>query len=99
MVDTVVMFYDYLLRHESMENQLSEKLVKFVRDPGRNYRSFLHGIAENRMIKSHILKLPVPRIDNYTGRMAIRHTAPHIGFHIQRIIYFEVFFHNFFKSQ
>jgi len=62
MVDTVVMFYDYLLRHEGMENQLSEKLVKFIRDPGRNYRSFLHGIAENRMIKSHILKLPVPRM-------------------------------------
>lgn len=62
MVDTVVMFYGYLLRHEGMENQLSEKLVKFVRDPGRNYRSFLHGIAENRMVKSHILKLPVPRM-------------------------------------
>ncbi len=62
MVDTVVMFYDYLLRHEGMENQLSEKLVKFVRDPDRNYRSFLHGIAENRMIKSHILKLSVPRM-------------------------------------
>jgi integrase/recombinase XerD len=62
MIDTAVMFYDYLLRHEGMENQLSEKLVKFVRDPGRNYRSFLHGIAENRMIKSHILKLPVPRM-------------------------------------
>lgn len=62
MIDTVVMFYDYLLRHEGMENQLSEKLVKFVRDPGGNYRSFLHGIAENRMVKSHILKLPVPRM-------------------------------------
>ena len=62
MIDTVVMFYDYLLRREGMENQLSQKLVKFVRDPGRNYRSFLHGMAENRMIKSHILKLPVPRM-------------------------------------
>lgn len=62
MVDTVVMFYDYFLRHEGMENHLSEKLVKFIRDPGRNYRSFLHGIAENRMVKSHILRLPVPRM-------------------------------------
>lgn len=61
-VDTVVMFYDYLLRHDGMENRLSEKLVKFVRNPSRNYRSFLHGIAENRRIKSHILKLPVPRM-------------------------------------
>ncbi|MCD8395879.1 MAG: tyrosine-type recombinase/integrase [Lachnospiraceae bacterium] len=61
-IDTVVSFYDYLLRHEGMENRLSEMLVKFVRDPGKNYRSFLHGIAENRMVKSHILKLPVPRM-------------------------------------
>lgn len=62
MIDTVVAFYDYLLRHEGMENRLSEKLVKFIRDPGRNYRSFLHGIADSRKIKSHILKLPVPRM-------------------------------------
>lgn len=27
MIDTAVMFYDYLLRHEGMENQLSEKMV------------------------------------------------------------------------
>ncbi|MEI7478625.1 MAG: tyrosine-type recombinase/integrase [bacterium] len=61
-IDTTVMFYDYLLRHEGMENRLSEKLVKFVRDPGKSYRSFLHGIAEKRMIKSHILKLPIPKM-------------------------------------
>lgn len=61
-VDTVVMFYGYLVRHEEMENRLSERLVKFVREPGRNYKSFLHGIAENRAVKSHILKLPVPRM-------------------------------------
>lgn len=61
-VDTVVMFYGYLLRHEGMENHLSEKLVKFIRDPGKSHRSFLHGIAENRQVKSHILKLPVPRM-------------------------------------
>ena len=31
MIDTVVMFYDYLLRHDDMENLLSEKLMKFIR--------------------------------------------------------------------
>ena len=61
-IDTVVSFYDYLLRHEGMENRLPEMLVKFVHDPGKNYRSFLHGIAESHMVKSHILKLPVPRM-------------------------------------
>jgi integrase/recombinase XerD len=67
-IDTVVMFYDYLLRHEGMENRLSEKLVKFVKDPSRNYRSFLNGIADNRMIKSHILKLTIPRMQLRTIR-------------------------------
>jgi integrase/recombinase XerD len=61
-MDTVIMFYDYLLRREELENRLSEKLVKFVTTQGRNYRSFLYGIAENRAVKSHILKLPVPKM-------------------------------------
>jgi hypothetical protein len=44
MVNTVVMFYDYLLRHEGMKNQLPEKLVRFVRNPGRNYRASCMGL-------------------------------------------------------
>lgn len=61
-VDTVIAFYDYLMRHEGMGNALSEKLMKFVSTPGKNYRRFLYGIAENRQAKSHILKLPIPRM-------------------------------------
>lgn len=60
-VDTVVAFYDYLLRHEEYEGTMPQALVKFIRNPGRNYKSFLHGIAESRTVKSHILKLPVPQ--------------------------------------
>lgn len=60
-VDTVIAFYKYLLMHEGMENHLSEKLVKFVNSPPKNYRGFLHGIAPDKTVQSHILKLPVPR--------------------------------------
>ncbi|MBQ7065187.1 MAG: hypothetical protein IJN92_00005, partial [Lachnospiraceae bacterium] len=47
-VDTVIGFYNYLLLHDDLENTLSEKLVKFVRTPGKGYRSFLYGIADNK---------------------------------------------------
>lgn len=60
-VDTVVAFYDYLLRHEGLENRLSEKLVVFINNPSRPYRSFLYGIADNKPAKSHILKMPTSR--------------------------------------
>jgi len=60
-VDKVIGFYDYLVRRGGLENRLSEKLVKFVTHPQRCYKSFLYGIAENRPVRSSILKMPVPR--------------------------------------
>lgn len=60
-VDTVISFYDYLVRRGGLENRLSEKLVRFVMMPQKNYRSFLSGIAGNRSAKSSILKMPVPQ--------------------------------------
>lgn len=60
-VDTVIAFYEYLVRRGGLENRLSEKLVKFILHPYRNYKSFLNGIAENRPVKSSILKMPVPQ--------------------------------------
>ncbi len=62
-VDTVVTFYDYLTRHGEYEGKLSEALVKFIRNPGRNYRGFLYGIAETKAVKSHVLKLRVPHME------------------------------------
>jgi hypothetical protein len=44
-VDTVIAFYDYLMRHEGLENRLSEKLVVFIKNPSPAYRSFLYGIT------------------------------------------------------
>lgn len=61
-IDTVVAFYDYLMRHGQYGGKLPEVLVKFIRNPGRNYRGFLYGIAETKAIKSHVLKLRVPQM-------------------------------------
>ncbi len=60
-VDAVIAFYEYLVRHEEYENNLPAALVKFVKAPGRNYRSFLYGISDSRPVKSHALKLKAPR--------------------------------------
>ena len=60
-VDTVIAFYDYLMRHEEMESRLPEKLAAFIRRPGHAYRSFLYGIADSRPAKSHILKIPASK--------------------------------------
>lgn len=61
-VDTVVAFYDYLTRLGEYEEKLPKALVKFIRNSGRNYRGFLYGITETKVVKSHILKLRVPRM-------------------------------------
>ncbi|MCF0133949.1 MAG: tyrosine-type recombinase/integrase [Blautia sp.] len=60
-INKVIDFYDYLVRRGGLENRISEKLVKFVTHPQRNYKSFLYGIAENRPSRSSVLKMPVPK--------------------------------------
>lgn len=60
-IDRVIGLYDYLVRRGGLENRLSEKLVKFVMHPQRNYKAFLYGIAENRPSRSNILKMPLPQ--------------------------------------
>ncbi|RMC98595.1 transposase [Clostridium autoethanogenum] len=61
-VDTVLRFYDYILRHEEYSNNVSERLKKFVAGSSRNFKGFLYGIAyDNKKITSNILKLKVPK--------------------------------------
>jgi len=60
-VNTVLSFYDYALRHEEYSNNISERVKKFLSVPNRNFKGFLYGIAyQNKKIKSHVLKLRVP---------------------------------------
>lgn len=61
-VNTVLQFYDYVLRHEEYSNNISERLKKFVTVPSRNFKGFLYGIAyEKKKTASNILKLKVPK--------------------------------------
>lgn len=60
-MDTVIGFYNYLLLHDEYESNLSQKLIKFVKSPAKNYRSFLHGIADKKREKRYLLHLPVPQ--------------------------------------
>lgn len=60
-IDKVIDFYEYLVRRGGLENELSEKLVKFVVHPQRNYKGFLYGIAENRLSRTNVLKMPLPQ--------------------------------------
>ena len=61
-VNTVLAFYDYILRHEEYSNNISERLKKFVSTPSRNFKGFLYGIAhEQKKVTSNILRLKVPK--------------------------------------
>lgn len=61
-VNTVLAFYDYILRHEEYSNNISDRLRKFVSTPSRNFKGFLYGIAyEQKKVTSSILKLKVPK--------------------------------------
>ena len=61
-VNTVLAFYDYILRHEEYSNNITDRLKKFVSTPSRNFKGFLYGIAyEQKKVTSNILKLKVPK--------------------------------------
>ncbi|KEJ02719.1 transposase [Clostridium botulinum A2B3 87] len=61
-VDTVLIFYDYILRHEEYSNNVSERLKKFITGSSRNFKGFLYGIAyDKKRVTSNILKLKVPK--------------------------------------
>lgn len=61
-VNTVLAFYDYILRHEEYSNNISDRLKKFVSAPSRNFKGFLYGIAhEQKKVTSNILRLKVPK--------------------------------------
>lgn len=60
-VSTILVFYDYLLRHEEYSNQISERLKTFVSTNSRSFKGFLYGIAyENKKTTTNLLKLKVP---------------------------------------
>ncbi|WP_297520151.1 tyrosine-type recombinase/integrase [uncultured Clostridium sp.] len=61
-INTVLAFYDYILRHEEYSNNISDRLRKFISTPSRNFKGFLYGIAhDQKKATSNILKLKVPK--------------------------------------
>ncbi|AJA47045.1 transposase [Clostridium pasteurianum DSM 525 = ATCC 6013] len=61
-VNTVLAFYDYILRHEEYSNNISDRLKKFLSAPSRNFKGFLYGIAhEQKKVTSNILRIKVPK--------------------------------------
>ncbi|MFO1446009.1 tyrosine-type recombinase/integrase [Bacillus sp. Bva_UNVM-123] len=60
-INTVLGFYDYLMRHEDYSIQLTERLKKQVSGSRKGFKSFLHHISKNKSFSSHILKLKVPK--------------------------------------
>ena len=61
-VNTLLIFYDYVLRHEEYSNNVSERLKKAVILPNNKFKGFLYGIAfQNKTVASNILKLKVPK--------------------------------------
>ena len=66
-INTVLAFYDYILRHKKYSNNISDRLKKFVSTPSRNFKGFLYGIAhEQKKVTSNILKLKVPKSKSKT---------------------------------
>ncbi|MEW9095232.1 MAG: tyrosine-type recombinase/integrase [Clostridiaceae bacterium] len=61
-INTVLAFYDYILRHEKYSHNISDRLKKFVSTTNRNFKGFLYGVAhEQKKVTSNILKLKVPK--------------------------------------
>lgn len=60
-LDTVLAFYHYQYLRGGLDNNVSEKLVTFIKNPHGTYRSFLDGIADRRREKRYLLRLPTPK--------------------------------------
>ncbi len=60
-INTVLGFYDYLMRHEDYSIQLAERLRKQVLGSRKGFKDFLYHINKNKSSTSNILKLKVPK--------------------------------------
>ena len=61
MLTCVQSFYDYLMRIEDYEKDLSEKTKKQVIGNHRSFKPFLHHISKGKPIDKNILKIKEPR--------------------------------------
>jgi integrase/recombinase XerD len=60
-ISTVLNFYDYLMRHEDYNIQLSERLKKTISGSRRGFKDFLYHINKDKEYPAKILKIKVRR--------------------------------------
>jgi integrase/recombinase XerD len=60
-ISAVINFYDYLMRHEDYNLQLSMKLKRQIPGSHRGFKDFLYHINRNKSYDKKILKLKVPK--------------------------------------
>lgn len=60
-LDNVLAFCHYEYLRGGLDNNVSEKLVTFIKNPHGAYRSFLDGITDRRREKRYLLRLPTPK--------------------------------------
>ncbi len=60
-ISTVLNFYDYLMRHEDYNVQLSERLKKTIPGNRRGFKDFLYHINKDKEYPAKILKIKVRR--------------------------------------
>ncbi|PGS46043.1 tyrosine-type recombinase/integrase [Bacillus sp. AFS041924] len=61
MITCVQSFYDYLMRIEDYEKDLSEKTKKQVAGNHRSFKPFLHHVSKGKYFDKNILKIREPR--------------------------------------
>lgn len=60
-INTVLIFYDYLMRHEDYQVSISDDLKKQMSYSKRGYRDFLYHINKEKTFATNIIKLKVPK--------------------------------------
>ena len=60
-MNTVLVFYDYLLRHEDYQLSISDNLKRQMSYSRRGYKDFLYHINKNKKFLANIIKLKEPK--------------------------------------
>lgn len=61
-VNTVMIFYEYLVRHEHYTSDIPDKFKKWMAYSKRGYKDFLYHINKDRMFKANFIKLKAPKL-------------------------------------
>lgn len=60
-INTVLVFYDYIMRLEDYQQTLSERLKRDMSVSRKGFKDFLYHINKNKTFKTNILRVKVPK--------------------------------------